>query len=492
MIRESLWEEGMKAWTGLADFRADRERNKRYTYGRQWDDVIEVEGSYMTEAAYLRSQGSVPLKNNLIRRLVRNVLGVWRSEFRLPTLKARDSEEAKLGKLLNKLLACNAQSNRLEELYARTMEEFLISGLAIHRKSYGLLRGRMDCRTDYVHPANFFFTSDGCDFRGWDLSMVGELHNTTLGSVELKFGLDAEAMERLAHAAGAIPGARDAKVTIMEIWREEGELYYVWHDRESGKLVRMPANDNQGSEKLDIPKETEVRREWRRVWKYSFLGPGGIVLKEGISPYSHGSHPYVVRFYPYIDGEVHSFVADVIDQQRYTNRLITMYDWVMRASAKGVLLFPEGSLPEDTDLEEIADEWSRFNGVITYRAKAGMPAPQQVSSTGAHGGITDLLNIQLQMFEDISGVNSALQGKLESSSVSGTLFSQQTQNAMTSLRDLIASYREFVLEGTMKDACNLLKFYSREKMSRIAGAELSDLRDTDLSRFSSPDLDFSF
>ena len=43
------------------------------------------------------------------------------------------------------------------------------------------------------------------------------------------------------------------------------------------------------------------------------------------------------KAYPFIDGEIHSFVADVIDQQRYTNRLITLNDWVIRASAKGVL-----------------------------------------------------------------------------------------------------------------------------------------------------------
>ena len=114
-----------------------------------------------------------------------------------------------------------------------------------------------------------------------------------------------------------------------------------------------------------------------------------------------------MKAYPFFDGEIHSFVNDMIDQQRYANRLITLYDWVMRASAKGVLLLPEGSV-EPENLREVADQWSRFNGVIVYKPKAGVPDPRQVSGNAANIGITELLDIQLKMLEDVSGVNGAL------------------------------------------------------------------------------------
>ena len=69
-------------WSQMDDFRKDRERNKRYTYGFQWDNMICVDGKSMSEEEYIKSQGNVPLKNNLIRRLVRSVLGVYRSKVR--------------------------------------------------------------------------------------------------------------------------------------------------------------------------------------------------------------------------------------------------------------------------------------------------------------------------------------------------------------------------------------------------------------------------
>ena len=51
------------------EFRLERRRNKDYAYGRQWNDEIDANGLVMTEEQYIRSQGNIPLKNNLIRRL---------------------------------------------------------------------------------------------------------------------------------------------------------------------------------------------------------------------------------------------------------------------------------------------------------------------------------------------------------------------------------------------------------------------------------------
>lgn len=131
-----LLDDARMAWEGWSRFRQDRERNKRYTYGRQWDDRIYVDGRYITEEKYIKEQGNLPLKNNLIRRLVRNVLGVFRNSWRMPVCRARDEAESPMAETMNTLLEYNMRLNRMEELYSRSLEEFLISGFVVHRKWY--------------------------------------------------------------------------------------------------------------------------------------------------------------------------------------------------------------------------------------------------------------------------------------------------------------------------------------------------------------------
>ena len=204
-------------------------------------------------------------------------------------------------------------------------------------------------------------------------------------------------------------------------------------------------------------------------WYFYYLSPFGDILKEGETPFEHGSHPYVFKAYPFIDGEIHSFVADVIDQQRYTNRLITLYDWIMRASAKGVLLMPEDCLPDGVSMEDIAENWAEFNGIIVYKPSPSRQIPQQVANNSTNIGITELLNLQLKFFEDISGVNGALQGKPGFSGQSASMYNQQVQNSTMSLLDMLECFSQFTIDGAYKDVKNMQQFYDTKRVFNIAG-----------------------
>lgn len=127
-----------RAWDCLYKFRQERERNKRYMYGDQWGDKVEYCGRQITEEEYIRMQGNIPLKNNLIRRLARTVMGVYRNQNKTPVCIARDREEQRLGETMTSMLEYNSKINEKKELDARMFEEFLISGLAIQKESYGL------------------------------------------------------------------------------------------------------------------------------------------------------------------------------------------------------------------------------------------------------------------------------------------------------------------------------------------------------------------
>lgn len=496
-------------WSNMGEFRKERKRNLRYTYGDQWKDYIEVDGETITEEEYIGKQGNVPLKNNLIRRLVRNVLGVYRSQAKEPTCTARDRDEKKQGETMTTVLQCNMQLNRMTEVYARTMEEFLIGGLIVHRKSYGWRNDKLDCWTDYVNPNNFFIDNNMRDFRGWDVSMVGEVHDIDFNTLISTFAESPNDYKRLhqiysnAHdmryvsAFGERFGysrdenydflfAKDpTRCRVIEVWRKESKPRYRCHDYNNGDIFKVDMEDyhelvekvNQsriqrgvsvGMSEDDIPL---IEATWfiDSYWYYYYLTPFGDILREGETPYEHKGHPYVFKAYPYIDGEIHSFVADVIDQQRYTNRLITLYDFIMRASAKGALLFPEGSLPDNMSMEDVADEWSRFDGIIMYKPKPGVPIPQQIHANSTNIGISELLNLQLKFFEDISGVNGALQGKPGYSGMSASLYHQQAQNSSTSLLDLLDSFSMFVVDAAYKDVKNIQQFYDDKRIFSIAG-----------------------
>ena len=491
--------EARACWDAMKAFRRDRRRNKRYTYGDQWGDLVNVDGIDMTEEEYIRSQGNIPLKNNLIRRLVRNVVGVYRNGWKEPEwpLDGKGGDKAKLRDLL--LRSC--RENDAAEIYARTFEEFLISGVAIHRKS---VRRRGACLTRIVQPDKFFIDSDMSDVRSLDASIIGEIHDIGFEDVCRMFATSAQDCEKLGalyHFSEGLTGwnrefgsERDVsddfltpvkgdKCRVVEVWRHENRSMYYCHDRLTGRLYKVKACDwnsiigreNERRHRRGMSEDAMIRGKWRmeRVWRYYYLTPEGEILRCGETPYAHGEHPYVFRAYPFVDGEIHSFVSDVIDQQRYANRLITLYDWVMRASAKGVLLFPEDCLPPGVDIDNISSEWSRFNGVILFRPKPDVPLPQQVSANTSNIGITELLNIQLKLLEDISGVNGALQGNVASNSMSGKLFNAQTENALTALGDILASFRAFERAATKKEALLLASAAALQAPAESAALQAS-------------------
>ncbi len=516
--------EAQRYWDNMAQFRRDRERNKRYTYGDQWGDIIEVGGHYMTEEEYIKSRGSVPLKNNLIRRLVKNVLGTYRSQSKEPTCVARDRDEQKLGEVMSTLLQYNMQLNRMKEIYGRTMEEYLISGLIVHRKHYGWRNDRYDCWTDIVQPNNFFIDTTTRDPRGWDVSFIGEVHDISFNDICSEFAQSPEDYQRFAKIYATARDRRSFSTyaerfgyhrfsnidfflpsspevcRVIEVWRKETKPRYRCHDYNNGDLYKveveeLPLIEAQNAARMEQARQMGmnpaevplIETEWfvDNYWYFYYLTPTGDILREGETPYEHKSHPYVFKAYPFIDGEIHSFVSDVIDQQRYTNRLITMYDWIMRSSAKGVLLFPETAKSDDYSWDDIAEQWSRFDGMIVYKPKQGVEVPHQIAANSTNIGISELLNLQLKFFEDISGVNGALQGKPGYSGTSAALYSQQTQNATTSLLDLLDSFSMFVTDAAYKDVKNIQQFYDDRQIVNIAGtnakitADPKKIRDTE-------------
>lgn len=100
-----------KAWNSGADMRARRNRYKQYTYGNQWGDLIaDDHGNIVTEGEYASASGKKPLSNNLIRRLVKCIVGRFRTEH--------------INSLGGDAMRKVSQMNHLDELDSRMLEEF--------------------------------------------------------------------------------------------------------------------------------------------------------------------------------------------------------------------------------------------------------------------------------------------------------------------------------------------------------------------------------
>lgn len=404
------------AWNDGASRLAKRERLKRYTYGDQWGDIVaDSNGRRLTEGQLVSATGRAPLTNNLIRRLVKTIVGRYRSLGK--EQKRYDGD-----------IAAVAADNCLPELDSRMLEEFLISGIAAQRVTPGV--GNATATVHNVNPRDLFVGAYA-DPIGRDMNMVGMLHTMSMYHIMQRFGRNNEGrMQRLCRTF-------DADVVPSMPLHGGSEHFFATGRAGSHRVVEVWTRDA-------VQRRRGNRVDIQMVWRGRWLAPDGTVLAEEASPWQNGAHPFVVKMYPLTDGEVHPFVEDVIEQQRYINRLITMIDRMMGSAAKGVLLFPVDQKLPEFSWEQVRRCWSASDGVIPVSGR-GPTLPQQVVSGGADAGAHRLLELQLKLFEDVSGVSDALTGAAPSGNGGSALYESRINSSTIALADLLDTFDTFTL-----------------------------------------------
>ncbi len=456
MNNRILLETAHNAWERMAPLRERRRRYCRFTYGDQWSDLtVDRYGKTITEQQEAEVAGRKPLTNNLIRRLVKAVVG----RFRMDRL---DKPEATAK-------ADPSGLNRLDELDARTLEEFLISGMAIHRVSRETRVAGAGVWADNISPDRFFVNAYS-DPRGCDMELVGSLLDMSLAELLMRFAKGsperAVQLQKLygAIASGSAKGLFDTPLTpsnelsffraennrcrVIEIWTLECSERLRCHDPLTATFTfRSPQNAaqlrrlNAGRRKQKLP-QIESRWEIAPLWHCRYLAPDGTELDSFDSPLADGSLPYSIKMYPLVGGEVHSLVEDVIDQQKYVNRLITLMDHIMGVSAKGALLFPTECKHEKYDWKQYAELWATPGSIIPYKSFDGVE-PHQVSASASNIGAREMLQTQIQLFEDISGVSSSLMGKTVSAAIGADRYESEIRNSTVSILDLMETFSDF-------------------------------------------------
>lgn len=540
------------AYARLRTFREMRAECKSYAYGRQYSRTIVVNGKPMTKEDYLKEKGIPALQTNILGKIKRVVQGQFRLNDTAPVCNAPDPNEKKYAEIMSVLLKQNMKLNKRDEVDARMFEEFIISGLPVYKVSWGFKKGKLDVWTDYVNP-NFVFFPDSLDFSLEDIRFCGMLHSWDFQEVLEKFSKSDKDDQRLQEIytysrdmdfinsqftrdkrtfniedTDFFLPSEYGKCRVIELWTKERrrawycddplapEPYFVPYEQEqfiketNRKRLEVnikrwpdgtPMTDEYGQPMYFMdPKKFEeqnIIKYERRIegyWYFRYMAPTGHILEEGESPYWNGSesfHPFVFKPYPYIDGEFHPFISEMMPSQDYFSYYMIALDFYIKNAAKGVLMIDEESLTDDMPLEEIADQYVRSNGVILYTSKKGGRQPDTKTAGSIPGGFDYIIQLSRTLMEDVSGVQAALQGK--QAGQSGVLYQSQVSQASSSILDLIRTYNSFLNDTASKVLKVMQQFYSGNKVVNIAGEpvpyNMDTMHDIDLDVSISEDAD---
>ena len=507
-------------WNALDEARRKLRRSLMYSYGDQWGDLVTDPDTLaqITEGDLIKKNGKVPLKNNMIAPILSNIEGQLRQNLMRPVCVARDQSEGRVGEMMSVAIEYVHDINEMEEVDADCMRMLLNGGMTAQRVEYGLNRSKskQDVWVYPVNPSRLFFNTNVEDVRMWDLTCVGELFDLHLNDVLAHFGATPEQKERIRniyhtvdeqmYTTRAMQGdevrtlsfyspSRSNLCRVILGWKLETRDAYLWNDTLRGTWGYLPY-DEESRKKLDA--ENERRRKLKgesvdavtdddlllieyefateRYWYYRYMSPFGDVLQEGRSPYWHGEHNYVLHLYPLIHGKLGNFVEQFIDQQRAINRTATLIDFIRGTSSKGVLVVDDDAF-ESMTREEVIDEYVRYNGVLFVKLKPGQSIDgvvRQYNSGAAVAGDFELLNLQLRLINEISGVNSAMQGQSPRSGTPASLYAQQVQNSSLNLKGLFDGFRTFRRRRDAKVMKTLQQYYTDSRYIDLAGKQYSE------------------
>lgn len=419
----ALLTESRDAWLALQPFRDERRRCKNLAYG------------VGNNAA-----------NNLIRQLLKSTIGRYRF--------LRTGERIDL----------DADVRAELDLDAKSLEEFLISGLVVNRRRIPADSSAHACMN--VSPQRIFFSRFN-EPDGTDVALFGMLHDFhTADLLRIFANADPDrANQILAHFRYASPvnyaspcsqqtidfdsPALPDHARVVEIWKKITRRCIHCHDLLHAEHIALPYTPeafarlralNNRRRRRKIP-QVALSLKAEPAWLHAWMSPKGFLLAAEKSDFN--KFPFALRLYPMTDGETHSLVADVAPQQLHINRLIGLLDRVIDHSAKGVLLFPTEQLPDGLSWQDMRRIWADPGGIIPYKRTSRSLSPQMVTSSGWNQGAAEMLRIQLDLFAEVSGLAPSFRGR-EPRFAGAEAARADTLNASVAMLDIMGAFHAFI------------------------------------------------
>lgn len=493
-------------WDAMDYLRKEHARNLRYKNGDQWSDTVpdpDYPHRTIREDLLISRSGKVPLKHNYIQQYIRNIHGQLLSSPTQTVVYARSRDDQPLGEMLtNALQACH-QLNKIRKTDINVVEELCLTGIACAKVRYGYwsTKNRTDGKIDLVNINRLFFNADIEDPRLTDIRRIGELHDYTFDDLVRNFAACREDVQALREIYGICHDHTKleslyenhasrlqnlnflythdlGKYRVIEVWERLGRWVLYVHDYADGteeiytdltmrEVEAINASRiEQGMAAGIAPDRVKLiyaREQYEYYWRVKYLTPNGYCIKETESPYAHEEHPYVLAAMPVIDGRFKAVLSDVIDIQRYINRLLTLLDFIIGASAKGLLMVPQECIPDDMDIRDFAREYVKTNGVILIKKGAYDKLPKQISMNSTNIGAWEMFAQEMNIMQQISGLNGAVQGQTPRANTPSSLYAQQAQNSMMNFIVLFENYNMFCEERDEKLLKVLMQYYTTRR-----------------------------
>ena len=162
--------------------------------------------------------------------------------------------------------------------------------------------------------------------------------------------------------------------------------------------------------------------------------------------------------------------------QRYINRLITLNDLYINSSIKGLKMIPKRSIPSDMSLDDFARQAMEVGGWIVYEPDPTGARPEVINQSAMNLGVSEMLQLQLSSINEITSVNSSLQGVPPKGNTGYARYAMEMENSSTSVAALTHKFTEFERKLARKKMKVIHQFYQQPR-------DVATARTTEYGRF---------
>jgi hypothetical protein len=368
---------------------------------------------------------------------------------------------------INSLLRYVKDMNELEQMQMKTALNMALTGLSVVEpyEAGGHQRFRV------VESEDFFYDTDARRNDLQDGQFMGYKHPMNVSSIVERYQpspADARKMENYVSSTGSIDTYtdsytgrtnKDSRLPVYKVfWRDfiKDEYGYVEDEYGYPYLTRInytyPGEESPrytDDDLIDPPDSPKNRKLFKKGKKKrnmfleyvahctfvpgEFLGRNeenddalkdgyDVILDYGMDEYqevemldiSNAKYPTKAQTWGYVDGEIFSPLDDVINPQRFINRVLSVTEQLINNSGGQGIIIDEDAIDSSTSSEEVYSD-IKEGKVVTLNTKGrGVPnAFGKYDNTPSSGvyGMFEIIPAIKAMVQGMTGVNDPLQGQ---------------------------------------------------------------------------------